>query len=321
MYLRQGFKGLNDWWRYLLGIVIVFTFYFLGQFPMVAVQYYRMEVDKNIGSDALHKFEKTMDFSIFGIDKNVGFLLLLLMFVFAFGGLYIVMTKLHNKKFINFINPLGKVNTSKILFGFVLWMGLSLISECISFGLSPELYEFRFQLGSFIPLLLISLFILPIQTSFEELFFRGYLMQGFVFLSQNKWACMLLSSILFGAVHMSNPEVAKFGIGTMAFYYIFAGLFLAYITVMDDSLELALGVHAATNFFGAAIFTYEGSVLQTDSLFILHEIKPWFMIVGFMVTAFIFILICNKKYHWPTLLSLNDPIKNESTNNEFKIIT
>jgi membrane protease YdiL (CAAX protease family) len=313
MFLSLGFKGLNDWWRYVLGVLIIAAFYIAGSIPLTIAQLVSMNQDTSIGNDALKEFERTMDFSIFGIDKNVGFVLLISIFVFALFGLVLVVTYLHKKRMKEMITPLPQINFKKILFGFGLWMSLSLIMEFISYLMTPETYIFRFGASRFIPLLLISLFFLPIQTSFEELFFRSYLMQGMAFFSKNKWLPILLSSILFGFVHGANPEVAKYGFWTMQIYYIIAGLFLAIITVWDDGLELALGVHAATNIFGATLFTYEGCVLQTDSLFKTTEINPSLMTVAFVGASVVFIVICHKVYHWPSWHTLLQPLEDTTS--------
>ncbi|MBK8348010.1 MAG: hypothetical protein IPL08_10385, partial [Saprospiraceae bacterium] len=71
------------------------------------------------------------------------------------------------------------------------------------------------------------------------------------------------------------PEVAQYGFWTMQILLCYGGLCLASITIWDDSLELALGVHATTNILGATLFTYRGSVLQTDSLFMINEGKTF----------------------------------------------
>lgn len=309
MLLNHSFRGLNEIWRYLIGIFIVFCFYFIGQLPLYGIVFWKFSKDSSLGNAALQQFENTMDFELLGVDKNVGFLLLILMFAFALFGLYLVITYLHKKRLKDYITTDIKVNFNKIFFGLCLWVVISLVLEGISYLLSPEDYVFRWKPESFIPLLFISIVFLPVQTSFEELFFRGYLMQGIVFFSKNKWLPLLLSSIFFGLVHGTNPEVSKYGFWTMQFYYIIAGLFLGLITIMDDSLELALGVHAATNIFGATLFTYDGSVLQTDSLFVCSEVKPWLMIFSFIIGSVIFIAICYKKYHWPSFYSLLDSIK------------
>lgn len=316
MYLEAGKRGLNDAWRYILGVVIVFCGYFIGQIPLIVVPFIKMQNDVSIGSDALEEFEKTMDFSIFGIDKNVGFILLILMFVFALIALYIVVTQLHKKEFRDLIAPNRPIDYRKIAFGFILWLGLSIAGELVSYFMHPETYTFSFDIASFIPLLLISVFILPIQTSFEEFFFRGYLMQGFSNAAAYRWTPIVLSSIAFGLMHSLNPEVAKFGFLTMQTYYVMAGIFLAVVTVMDDGLELALGIHAATNITGALFFTYDGSVLQTDTLFKTSHINPELMTIALFVAILIFYFIASKVYRWNNLHFL---LERMNTTNENQV--
>lgn len=308
MYLNQGFKGENDWWRYLIGILVVFMGYFVGQLPLFMVLMAKLSSNTDLGTDALESFQNNMDFEALGVNKNFGFMLLILMFLGAILGLWFVIKYLHQKRFIDLITADKPIQFSKIFFGFGLWMIINLLLEGGNYLLDPPNYIFRWAGIDYFVLLFIALFFLPIQTSFEELFFRGYLMQCLAFFTKHKWAAILGSSICFGLVHGYNPEVAQYGFWTMQAYYIVAGLFLALITVLDDGLELALGVHAATNVVGATLFTYKGSVLQTDSLFITGEVKPWLMLAGFIFASVIFVFFCYKKYNWPPLSSLNQGI-------------
>ncbi len=309
MYLKQVYLGLNSWWRYFIGIIAIFLFYFIGQL-LLYVAIIMNAKDYDSGILALQKFETTMDFTSLGMDKNIIFILLISMFIFAMIGLYLVVRFIHNKDFLKLITPFARINYSKILFGFLFWFLLSLGFEAINYFSDPSNYTFRWNPTGFLPLLIISFLLLPVQTSFEELFFRGYIMQGLAYFSKNKWIPILFSSLLFGLVHGTNPEVAKYGFWTMQTYYVMAGLFLAIITVMDDGLELALGVHAATNIFGATLFTYEGSVLQTDSLFISHQINPMLMVYAFLIAGITFIIICKKKYFWPGFSYLFTKVEN-----------
>jgi uncharacterized protein len=308
MYLNQGFKGENDWWRYLIGILVVFIGYFIGQLPLFMVLMAKLSANTNLGTDALESFQNNMDFEALGVHKNFGFILLILMFVSALLALWVVIKYLHQKQMRDLITTEKSIQYRKIFFGFGLWMVLTLLLEGANYILDPSNYTFRWAGSDYLVLLVISLLFLPIQTSFEELFFRGYIMQGLAFFTKHKWAAILGSSICFGLVHGTNPEVEEYGFWTMQSYYIVAGLFLALITVLDDGLELALGVHAATNIGGATLFTYKGSVLQTDSLFITEEIKPLLMLVGFIFASIIFVLVCHKKYNWPPISSLNQGI-------------
>ena len=125
---------------------------------------------------------------------------------------------------------------------------------------------FQFKLAPFLILFLITLVLMPIQTTTEELIFRGYLMQGFYNLSQNKWFPLLMTSLIFGTMHILNPEVDKMGYLILV-YYIGTGLFLGIITLMDDGTELALGFHAANNMIASLLVTTDFTVFQTPSIF------------------------------------------------------
>ena len=91
-------------------------------------------------------------------------------------------------------------------------------------------------------------------------------MQGIGYFVKNKWFPLLLTSVVFGLLHIANPEVDKLGYGVMV-YYIGTGLFLGILTLIDDGMELALGFHAANNIFTALLVTADWTALQTDSIF------------------------------------------------------
>lgn len=296
MYFIQGNKGENKWWMYAAGIFLVIFAYMVGQFPVMLITQHFL--DQTVGSPSIEAFFANPDFSSIGMSNNVGFLLLLLMFVLAFIALYLVVVNIHKKKFMDLINTDSTFSWSRVFFGFAVWMVLLAIAEYLIYLENPSNYLIHFNARSFLPLVLISLFVLPIQTSFEEIFFRGYLMQGLYVLVRQKWFGIVVSSILFMGVHATNPEIESFGFGIMMCYYFSAGLLLGIVTALDNRLELALGMHAGMNVFGAVFVGYEGGVIQTDSIFKATEINPNFMLIGLIISGLIFIAISYKKFSW-----------------------
>ncbi len=301
MFFLNVKKGVNHWWLYLVGIVAVSLGYIIGQIPLSLILAYRTSVDPNLDSSDLQNFTEQMDFNKFGISTNAGLVLSLLFFVFALAFLYFTVRYIHHRSFHSLISYTGKTNWKRFLWGFGVWFGISLIMEFISYMNSPENYQFFMPDLNYLLLLLICILILPLQTSFEELFFRGYLMQATGWFSKSKWVAFAVTSLLFMSIHLANPEIGKYGIWNMIIYYLFSGMVLAFVTIMDDRLELALGIHFANNFFGATLVTYEGAALQTDSLFKVHEIHPQFMVVGFAIVAILFSLIAARKYKWQSI--------------------
>ena len=82
-------------------------------------------------------------------------------------------------------------------------------------------------MSRFLPFLFLALILIPIQTSAEELFFRGYVLQGIGLHWKNIWVLSTISGLLFGLPHLLNPE-ASVNYPLLGFYYFAFGFSLAY---------------------------------------------------------------------------------------------
>jgi hypothetical protein len=129
--------------------------------------------------------------------------------------------------------------------------------------------------------------------------FRGHMMQGIGLLFKNRWVPLLVTSVLFGLMHLGNPEVGTLGYGIMVFY-IGTGFFLGILTLMDEGLELALGFHAANNLFGALLVTADWTAFQTHSLYrdISSPTLGWEIFVPVFIIYPLLLLLFAKKYGW-----------------------
>ena len=285
MFLEIAQNGKNHIGRYLVVIITIIVAYIFGQVPLEIL------VD-------MSAYQATQNFELIGVNPNFGLLLLLLSFVFSFFALLIMVPLAHKRSFRTLVNPFDSIRWGRIFFGFALWFGLMFLTELFFYFSEPHNYVFNFDGRKFLPLLLISIFILPLQTSFEELFFRGYLMQGVSLFLPSRMFPLLITSFIFGFVHIMNPEVEAYGRNLMMTYYCGIGFFLGLLTLLDNGLELALGVHAATNIYSACFVTYEASVLQTAALFKLQRVDINFVLLFAGISAVIFLLICFSKYNW-----------------------
>jgi hypothetical protein len=116
---------------------------------------------------------------------------------------------------------------------------------------------------------------------------------------KNRWAPLLMTSLIFGSLHMFNPEVEKLGYGIMV-YYLGTGLFLGILSLMDEGIELAIGFHAANNLITALLVTSSWTAFQTESILI-DISEPSLgaeLILSLIVFYPFFLLIMNKKYGW-----------------------
>ena len=294
-YLEQTTTENKRFIDYIKGSLIFIFFNFIGQIPL---SLYIISQSDLVGEFTSHQdlFSK--------LPSNLALFLILLPFAVVLPFIYLVVTRLHQRSFISLITPRDQVDYNKILFSFFLWGTVSALMVIFDYIMSPEDYVWNFKPLTFLILLFVSVVMIPLQTSTEELIFRGYLMQGFGVLFKNRWMPLLITSILFGLLHIWNPEIDKLGIH-LIWYYIGTGLFLGVITLMDEGLELALGFHAANNLVTALLVTASWTAFQTESLLIDNSEPSLGMeliitlVVIYPLLAFIFA----KKYKWKSWMA------------------
>lgn len=293
MFIEKAKVGKNSFWLYLAGLVLVFISYFLGGVPLILA----MTNARKANNADLKALEKA-DFTALGMDLNFALLLNLVPFALGLLALWFVVKYIHRRKFKSLFTTSSQLNYSKIGFAALLWLAFNLFIELATYQLSPANYTFSFELANFLWLCLICLLILPLQTSFEELLVRGYLLQGIGLRFAYRLIPLLLTALFFGILHIVNPEVSQFGLFTMMSYYVGFGIAAAIFTLMDDSTEIALGLHWANNFFGAVFVSFEGSALKTYALFHIDEINPQLMLALWFPSICLYGFIMAKKFGW-----------------------
>lgn len=278
-------EGKNQWWRWLLGIgAIVISWMGFG-FALGAFLAIWVLLDGNP-----HTYLDAASGSIEGMDPIIVYSLFNLDHVILVGVLFLVVRYVHRRRFLGLITPHTHVNWSRVAWSFALWFGLSVATTFVDYLLNPSTYSLTLKPLRFLIFLPIALILTPIQTSGEELLFRGYLMQGLGLHTRNTWVLSIIIGLLFMAPHLFNPEVAK-GMVPMAVYYFGTGCFLAWVTLKSNSLEYALGIHAATCLSSALVANYEHSVMPTESIFYCSVLNPWNNLVYFGVMIVIFTLV------------------------------
>ena len=284
-FLDAALQGRNDLWRYLLGIgVILFAVFFIGGLPLVAVVVYMLS-DGNPATD----FNTTTG-ALVGLDPLVSFVLNLLPFVAAFVAIAAVVVVIHRRPFRSLVNPFQSVRWRRIGQGFAAWLAIAAVTTGIEAAIYPGRYALTLDLPRLLPFALAALLLLPIQSASEELFFRGYALQGLGLLSRQPLALAVLSGLLFAIPHTANPEVAVDFWVVIAFYFVF-GAAMTLITLVDNGLELAVGVHTANNIFTALFANFKGSALETPAMFTASGFSPWFNLLATIMGLWIFCLI------------------------------
>ncbi len=284
MYIEQGYKGNIGLWKYL--------FLPLGFIGFMGLNYLATITSPVSVEDAMQQM----------IDQLGSNIVLIILLAPLAVGLFVVLGwtfLVHQQSIRSLTTSRKKVDWKRILFAFSLWGGLTVLLTGIDIYFSPDDYVFNFDLAKFIPLAIIAVLLIPLQTSFEEYLFRGHMMQGLGIAAKNRWVPLVVTSVLFGLMHIANPEVEKLGYGIMV-YYIGTGFFLGILTLMDEGLELALGFHAANNLITALLVTADWTAFQTNSIYrdISEPALGWDALIPVFVIFPLVLLFFGKKYGW-----------------------
>ncbi|MEK9755622.1 MAG: CPBP family intramembrane glutamic endopeptidase [Bacteroidota bacterium] len=288
MFLWNKSFNLKGFGYYILGSFVIILFSIIGQIPMIP--FLPTEIPSP-DSDPMDLFKS--------IPSNLRLFLLLLSFVFVLPGIWLVVKKLHDLPIMSILSSRKKIDLERVLYSFMLWGSIVSAFVFLEYSLNPENYIINFKLKEFLILAVIAILLIPIQTSVEEIVFRGYLMQGFGNWLNSRFMALFLSSFVFGSLHLFNPEITALGY-EFVILYITVGFVLGIMTLMDEGLELALGFHAANNLIAALLLTADWTVFQTESILI-DISEPSLGITDWISPIIIYptiLIIFAKKYSW-----------------------
>ncbi|MFD0797403.1 CPBP family intramembrane glutamic endopeptidase [Maribacter chungangensis] len=293
MFIEQAYRGLSEGWRYVVGVIVVFFgWQVLGAIPLILALFLKTDSIAVLASGDMGVLSNAL-----GSNDFLFYMLL----TFAIGLVFLLLfVKFVHKQSINSLTTARKkTDWSRVLFAFILWAFITVLFIFLDMYLAPEDYEYNFKLEPFLFLALIAIIMIPLQTSMEEYFIRGYLMQGIGVAIKNRWFPLVFTSLLFGLMHIFNPEVEKIGYGILV-YYIGTGFFLGIITLMDDGLELALGFHAANNLTAALLVTADWTAFQTNSVYrdVSDPVLGWDVLIPVFVVFPLLLLVFSQMYGW-----------------------
>ena len=128
------------------------------------------------------------------------------------------------------------------------------------------------------------------QTTAEEVFYRGWVQQRLENGRRSIWFVSIANGFLFALPHLANPEVngelflAILGYGASGFMF-------AWVTMRDQSIGIAVGAHAANNILAGLFVTSEDSALPAASLWTTPAVSwlPSTIISLLMIPLFIWL--------------------------------
>ncbi|NJL20585.1 MAG: CPBP family intramembrane metalloprotease, partial [Leptolyngbyaceae cyanobacterium SM1_3_5] len=232
-YVEAARWGKHRGWRYVLGLVIIlFAWLVVGSGASVLVAF-------TLGGQA--------DPSVLGIVEY--YLFVMASFLFFLAGILLTVSLVHRRHPRTLVTAQERIDWHRVGHGFVAWF----VPYCLIGGLGqylfyPDTFSFNSDLATFALFVPLALALTAIQITAEELFFRGYIVQGASLIWSNRVFLAIASAVIFTLPHLLNPEAIAGGwLTILSNYFLVPGLLWTVVSLIDGTTELAIGVHFANN--------------------------------------------------------------------------
>ncbi len=280
-FLDLARQGKNQWWRYVLSTALILFLWLGGSVVLTMLMFALTWFDEsaNIGINP-------QTGQMTGIDPLLQVTILLLSFLPLLAGLFLAVRFIHARPFISLITPFVRIDWKRVGIGFLVFSLLIELASLVEALLYPGRYQFTFkplETLKFIPVVLI---LVPFQAAAEELLIRGYMMQGIGLLTRRAWVPVVASSLVFMLLHFANPEVQVDGLLALG-SYLSVALIFALVTVKDNRMELAIGMHIANNVF-VLVFNNAVTPLPVPPIFTITTLDTGYALVSSIVIGAIF---------------------------------
>ncbi len=111
-------------------------------------------------------------------------------------------------------------------------------------------WPWKFVLPAALPLVAVTLLLIPLQAASEEILFRGYLTQALGRVLRSRVLIVLIVALVFGMLHFN-----AYGPLTLPYFFVLSLIF-SLVSLRDDRLELVIGGHSAMNSFAVVTASF-----------------------------------------------------------------
>lgn len=263
MFSSMANTGKTEWWRFAITFVVVSTGFLAGQIPLITSLYARKTSLKMSDSDFEMHFNNS-NLAAFDMHPNLLLIFIMIPFIIGFILLLVSIKYIHGRPVQTLFTGKKAFDWKKCWFGFGVWTVIAIPALVIM--IPEENLTYQLEWNTFIPLFFLALLMVPIQTTLEESFFRGFLFQVLVRVFKGKLIPFLIIALGFALMHSSNPEFSE-GFGRIIWAYMLLSFLFGILPLLDDGLELPIGIHAANNLIVVLFISAEGGALSTPAIF------------------------------------------------------
>ncbi|MDR2145212.1 MAG: hypothetical protein LBE91_01960 [Tannerella sp.] len=278
-FLERALTGENQWWKYLLIILAGFVGgAAIGLLPALIISLLRQ----------IHNLYNYSSNFLLGmtIPAMLIALILTVIFIRAF----------HDRTFPEIINGTKSVRWNRTYFAFAVGFTLMVIWGTIDHFWHCDNCIFQPRWGKLTVLLVLSVVYAAMEGTTIELLIHGYIAQGIGAGTHSRWWALIIPAIIWGLWDITYSGFGEPGFWLLTGQSLFLGLLLGLIAILDDGIELSIGLFTADELFSH--FFRAPSEELMDSIFAGKTTDPFWELISTVIIGLIAFIIFYKKYRW-----------------------
>lgn len=193
------------------------------------------------------------------MTSRVGFVASLLTFAGIWIGVWAAMRLLHRERLSRLLGNSARISWSGFLNGLIAVLLTSVLSELCIYVMLPELAPGSISVPVWLLFLLPALFLGFVQTSAEELLFRGYLLRGLAYRFRSPWVWAFLPTLVFTTLHWNTAVPLTMNVAVFVSIGAFAAM-LVLLVYATGNLGAAMGAHLGNNATGFLLVSHDNSL-------------------------------------------------------------
>lgn len=171
-------------------------------------------------------------------------------------GVWIAMRLVHNEPVRYLFGASSRLSTGDFWRGFGAVVLTSVLSEALIYLVWPEMARGDISIGQWLVYLIPVALLCFVQTSSEEVLFRGYLLRGLANRFRSPWIWALLPGLAFLSMHYT-PDMGLYDILLLVFTIGALTAALTLIVYVTGNLGAAFGIHMGNNLFAFVMVSHQ----------------------------------------------------------------
>lgn len=242
--------------RLFLGVLIIVAMWLASTVAVMAVgAYVQAAFNPIFGAGSAFDQRDIAGF----LSTPAGFVTTMLSFAGIWFGTWIAMRFLHGERLGRLMGNSGRISMPGFAKGFAAVLLTSILAELVTYLMNPDIERGALGPSAWLLFLVPVLLLGFVQTSAEEVLFRGYLLRGLAFRFRSPLVWAALPTLAFTSLHWNPGAPLALNVAVFVSIGAFAAMLVALVWATGN-LGAAMGAHLANNATGFLLVSHDGSL-------------------------------------------------------------